>query len=92
LNEWARRPTHAPQIDRELDRTFVAPDPAAALVHRARDLTLLTGPDPPRVRTGAGCALLFVDRSRPGRRRSCSMDRCGNREKTARYGEKKQRV
>ena len=43
-----------------------------------------------RVRTCAGCSLLFIDRSRPGRRRWCSMDRCGNRDKTARYREKKQ--
>ena len=28
------------------------------------------------------------DRSRPGRRRWCSMERCGNRDKTARYREK----
>ena len=92
LNEWARRPTHAPQIDRDLHRTLVAPDPtAAALAYIAREsIKLLTGPDLPRVRTCAGCSLLFVDRSRPGRRRWCSMDRCGNRDKTARYREKKQ--
>jgi predicted RNA-binding Zn ribbon-like protein len=31
------------------------------------------------------CSLLFVDASRPGRRRWCHMDRCGNIAKTARY-------
>jgi predicted RNA-binding Zn ribbon-like protein len=31
------------------------------------------------------CGLLFVDRSRPGRRRWCSMERCGNRAKTRSY-------
>jgi predicted RNA-binding Zn ribbon-like protein len=93
LNGWARRPAHAPQIDLELHRTLVAPDPtAAALAYIAREsIELLTGPDLPRVRTCAGCSLLFVDRSRPGQRRWCSMDRCGNRKKTARYREKKQR-
>jgi predicted RNA-binding Zn ribbon-like protein len=92
LNEWARRPTHAPQIDRNLHRTLVAPHPtAAALAYVAREsIKLLTGPDLPRVRSCAGCSLLFVDRSRPGRRRWCSMDRCGNRDKTARYREKRQ--
>ena len=91
LNEWARRPIPAPQIDRDLHCTLIAPDPtAAALAHIAREsIELLTGPDLLRVRTCAGCSLLFVDRSRPGRRRWCSMDRCGNREKTARYREKK---
>lgn len=92
LNEWARRPTHAPQIDGDLRRTLVAPDPtAAALAYIAREsIKLLTGPDLSRVRTCAGCSLLFADHSRPGRRRWCSMDRCGNRDKTARYREKKQ--
>jgi predicted RNA-binding Zn ribbon-like protein len=92
LNEWARRPTPAPQIDRDLHRTLLAPDPAAAaLAYIAREtIKLVTGPDLRRVRTCAGCSLLFVDRSRPGRRRWCSMDRCGNRDKTTRYREKKQ--
>lgn len=92
LNEWARRPTHAPQIDRDLHHTLVAPDPtAAALAYIAREsIKLLSGPDLPRVRTCGGCSLLFVDRSRPGRRRWCSMDRCGNRDKVARYRAKRQ--
>ncbi|CAL9302348.1 MULTISPECIES: CGNR zinc finger domain-containing protein [unclassified Streptomyces] len=50
----------------------------------ARDATaLFTGPYGHRVREcGAhDCHLLFVDTSRPGRRRWCSMERCGNREK-----------
>ncbi|MEU3749558.1 MULTISPECIES: CGNR zinc finger domain-containing protein [Streptomyces] len=50
----------------------------------ARDaVELLTGPHADRVRVcGADdCALVFADTSRPGRRRWCSMDRCGNRHK-----------
>ncbi|MFC9393252.1 CGNR zinc finger domain-containing protein [Streptomyces sp. NPDC057027] len=50
----------------------------------ARDaVELLTGPYADRIREcGADdCALLFADTSRPGRRRWCSMDRCGNRSK-----------
>lgn len=35
------------------------------------------------------CALLFVDTSRPGLRRWCHMDRCGNRFKTAAYRRRK---
>lgn len=34
-----------------------------------------------RVCQGENCALLFVDTSRPGNRRWCSMRRCGNRQK-----------
>jgi predicted RNA-binding Zn ribbon-like protein len=87
LNTWARHPTLAPQIDRSLNRTVVAANPAAAaLAQIARDtIGLITGPDLGRVRRCDGCSLLFVDRSRPGRRRWCSMERCGNRDKTARY-------
>ncbi|PWS45627.1 zf-CGNR multi-domain protein, partial [Streptomyces sp. ZEA17I] len=50
----------------------------------ARDaVDLFTGAYAHRIRTcgGDGCRLLFVDTSRPGRRRWCSMERCGNRHK-----------
>ncbi|MFD8936328.1 CGNR zinc finger domain-containing protein [Streptomyces sp. NPDC059578] len=50
----------------------------------ARDaIDLFTGPHADRVRECAtdNCSLLFVDTSRPGRRRWCSMERCGNRHK-----------
>ncbi|MFG2330636.1 CGNR zinc finger domain-containing protein [Streptomyces sp. NPDC048604] len=56
----------------------------ALLATLARDaVDLLTGPYADRIRVcGAeNCALLFADTSRPGRRRWCSMDRCGNRQK-----------
>ncbi|MFD5554854.1 CGNR zinc finger domain-containing protein [Streptomyces sp. NPDC127068] len=50
----------------------------------ARDaVELFTGPHAERVRECAtdNCSLLFVDTSRPGRRRWCAMERCGNRHK-----------
>ncbi|MFC7843237.1 CGNR zinc finger domain-containing protein [Streptomyces sp. NPDC057382] len=50
----------------------------------ARDaVALFTGPYAGRVREcGAhDCRLLFVDTSRPGRRRWCAMEHCGNRHK-----------
>ncbi len=53
----------------------------AACSTLARDaIDLLTGPAADRIRQCAGdtCALVFVDTSRPGRRRWCSMTRCGN--------------
>ncbi|MFI6880483.1 CGNR zinc finger domain-containing protein [Streptomyces sp. NPDC050400] len=54
----------------------------------ARDgVDLLTGPHAHRVRECAApdCTLLFVDESRPGRRRWCSMDTCGARAKMQGY-------
>ena len=59
-----------------------------ALAHIAREgITLFTGPLRARVRECAAedCGLLFVDASRPGRRRWCSMARCGNIAKTRAY-------
>jgi predicted RNA-binding Zn ribbon-like protein len=56
----------------------------AALSAVARDaIDLLSGPLGHRIRVcaGEGCELLFVDASRPGTRRWCSMERCGNRAK-----------
>ncbi|MEU0069666.1 CGNR zinc finger domain-containing protein [Streptomyces sp. NPDC006332] len=50
----------------------------------ARDaIDLFTGPYADRVRECGSdhCSLLFVDTSRPGRRRWCAMEHCGNREK-----------
>lgn len=54
---------------------------SAALSAIARDtIDLFTGPLGHRVRVCAAedCAFLFVDASRPGTRRWCSMERCGN--------------
>jgi predicted RNA-binding Zn ribbon-like protein len=50
----------------------------------ARDaVELFTGRFADRIREcGAhDCYLIFVDTSRPGRRRWCAMERCGNRHK-----------
>ncbi|HEY3956599.1 MAG TPA: ABATE domain-containing protein [Streptosporangiaceae bacterium] len=54
----------------------------AALSAVARDgIDLLTGPLAGRIRECAepDCAFLFADTSRPGQRRWCAMNRCGNR-------------
>ncbi|HEY4348204.1 MAG TPA: ABATE domain-containing protein, partial [Gaiellaceae bacterium] len=90
VNEWARRPTFSPQIGPSFARATAGADiVSAALAQLAQNsVELVTGPDLARVRKCAGCSLLFVDRSRPGRRRWCSMDRCGTREKMARYRKK----
>lgn len=93
LNRWARRPAPAPQLDGDLRLSWCSPDPAraalAALAASAAEL--LSGPGLARVRNCANppCSLLFIDHSRPGRRRWCSMDTCGNRDKTARYRQRR---
>ena len=70
------------------------PTARAALSTIARDaIELLTGPLADRVRECANpkCELVFVDSSPPGRRRWCSMDRCGNRAKTRAYRRRRER-
>jgi predicted RNA-binding Zn ribbon-like protein len=64
--------------------TIVAPTSSAALSTVARDaVDLFGGPLARRIRVCAAenCGLLLLDTSRPGKRRWCSMDLCGNRAK-----------
>lgn len=89
VNRWAGEPPSAPQINAGLRVTQIGPNPSrAALTQLAvAAIELVGGPELDRVRNCADptCSLMFIDHSRPGRRRWCSMDRCGNRAKTARY-------
>lgn len=89
INLWARRPPLALALTEDRHVAWVVDRPVeAALATVARDaIDLVCGPLAGRVRECAAddCALLFVDTSRPGRRRWCSMDACGNRSKTAAY-------
>jgi predicted RNA-binding Zn ribbon-like protein len=84
INVAAAVPPLVPALPPEGGTTVVAPTAAAALSTLARDaIDLFGGPLARRVRMCAAedCGLLFVDTSRPGRRRWCSMARCGNRAK-----------
>jgi predicted RNA-binding Zn ribbon-like protein len=89
VNAWAREPRLAPQVDARLALTWSGADPGRAALARLASaaVELLAGPELARVRNCASttCSLLYIDRSRPGRRRWCSMERCGNRAKTSRY-------
>ena len=93
INAWAREPTPSPQLDSSLGLTRVAPDACrAGLTELARTgIELVAGPQLQTVRNCANptCSLMFIDHSRPGRRRWCSMERCGNRAKTAAYRERR---
>ncbi|MER6123593.1 ABATE domain-containing protein [Streptomyces sp. NPDC001795] len=64
----------------------------AALSTLARDaIDLFTHVDAARIRECAGpeCGLLFVDTSRPGRRRWCSSAACGGKDRAAAYRRRK---
>jgi predicted RNA-binding Zn ribbon-like protein len=89
INRWATAPAPVPRLDARRSVSWVCERPVqAALARIACDaIDLLSGPLATRVRECAAddCALLFVDASRPGRRRWCSMEGCGNRAKTTSY-------
>ncbi|GHH83982.1 CGNR zinc finger domain-containing protein [Streptomyces capitiformicae] len=86
INDAAARPSLVPALRADGSRGW-APGAATGtqlLSTVARDaVDLLTGPYAERIRMCAGerCYLLYVDTSRPGRRRWCSMEHCGNRNK-----------
>ncbi|MFE5207124.1 CGNR zinc finger domain-containing protein [Streptomyces sp. NPDC056600] len=85
LNEAAARPAMAPAVAPDGTRQWAGTPTGTHLTATvARDaVELLTGPFAHRIRTCAAedCHLVYVDTSRPGRRRWCSMEHCGNRHK-----------
>ncbi|HWF75176.1 MAG TPA: ABATE domain-containing protein [Solirubrobacteraceae bacterium] len=94
VNRWAARAPLAPQLTAGGELVWVAARPVeAVLATIARDAAdLLTGPWAGRIREcGApDCALLFLDTSRPGGRRWCSTEACGNRARTKAYRRRRQ--
>ncbi|MFB7914075.1 CGNR zinc finger domain-containing protein [Streptomyces sp. NPDC056061] len=83
VNAVAAEPPLVPRVDVASGGFSWAPGATgtALLSTVARDaVELFTGPYADRIREcgSANCALLFVDTSRPGRRRWCAMERCGN--------------
>jgi predicted RNA-binding Zn ribbon-like protein len=95
LNRWAARPTLVPRVGLDGRGEWARGTTAEqALAEIARDaVALFTGPLAARVRRceGVRCALIFADASRSGRRRWCSMQRCGNRAKVRAFRERNQR-
>jgi predicted RNA-binding Zn ribbon-like protein len=91
INNWAGRPPPRAWLQAEDGRLRTrqdAPTVAALVASLARDAVgLLGGPLADRIRECAAedCALLFLDTSRAGRRRWCSMATCGARDKMAAY-------
>ncbi|MGC4787097.1 CGNR zinc finger domain-containing protein [Micromonospora sp. DT178] len=85
LNRAAAGMPLAPQLAPDGARAWALPatggQPLASIARDAVDL--FTGPYRDRIRECAthDCYLVFVDTSRPGRRRWCAMERCGNRHK-----------
>lgn len=88
VNRWSSRPLPGPRLTPELVVERPTTDAKGLLTRLARDgVELLTGPLRDRIHTCAAddCSLLFVDESRAGRRRWCSMNTCGARAKMSHY-------
>ncbi|MFB7594720.1 CGNR zinc finger domain-containing protein [Streptomyces sp. NPDC056160] len=94
VNEAARAAPPAPRAVRRADGTLVRalaapPQCAALLAAVARDaLELLTDPVARaalRRCAGDNCPIVYLDTSRGRRRRWCSSEVCGNRERVARH-------
>lgn len=89
INAAAGRPSLVPRLDADGQVVLSSGTAAQACSTIARDaIDLLGSPARDRIRIceAFDCGLLFVDASRPGRRRWCSMDWCGDREKKRRAG------
>ncbi|HEX2214814.1 MAG TPA: CGNR zinc finger domain-containing protein, partial [Mycobacterium sp.] len=81
------RSGHIRQIDTTLDEftaKWSAPGAIPAALALVAVHAFFTLP-PDRIRTCDRCGWLFLDSSRGGRRRWCSMSTCGNREKASRH-------
>ncbi len=86
VNACAARPLPESQLGPAPGKAARTPELEVqqALTAIAREaVALLSGRDAARIRNCAGCTILFVDASRAGRRRWCSMAACGNRRKVA---------
>jgi predicted RNA-binding Zn ribbon-like protein len=92
VNRWAARQGLAPQLtpavpeSAALGMSWTHGSARACLATIAQDgVMLLAGPLAERVRRCAACTILFVDLSRGGTRRWCSMAACGNRAKVTAF-------
>ncbi|TGY88765.1 hypothetical protein E5163_06395 [Marinicauda algicola] len=93
LNNTAGLPAAAPEIAAD-GRMRLRGDAASLLTLVAREaVSLLGGEMADRIRQceGDGCAILFLDTSRSGDRRWCSMTACGNRHKVAAFRQRREK-
>ena len=90
INAVAARPSLVPNVTGpSLARSWREPLAEQALSEVARDAVALFSDPAQRARlrrcAGSSCELIFYDSSRPGRRRWCSTERCGDRMRARAY-------
>src|SRR3712207_4415576 len=93
VNRAAEGAPMIPRLEASGGHAWAAPVTGDQIIATfARDaVALLGGPGVRRLRrcSGRNCYLIFVDTSRPGRRRWCAMERCGNRDKVRAYRDRR---
>jgi predicted RNA-binding Zn ribbon-like protein len=87
INRWASKMPLRPTIDgRQIRLTASRPVQAALSTIAADAVELILGRQRSRMRICPECRMVFVDTSRPGKRRWCSSNSgCGNRAKVRAY-------
>jgi predicted RNA-binding Zn ribbon-like protein len=88
LNVRARRPPLAPQLAAGLELHWTGGVDAALATLAGEAIELLSSPDRALIRECAAaptCSRVYLDRSRGGARRWCSMEWCGSRAKMRSY-------
>lgn len=90
LNRFAAGNTPTPRLERDGVSWSRADVPALLAAIARAGVELFGGPLSDRIRQcqGEGCALLFVDTSRSGHRKWCSMAGCGNKAKVGSFRER----
>jgi predicted RNA-binding Zn ribbon-like protein len=90
LNRYAAGTTPTPRLERDGVSWSRADVPALLAAIARAGVELFGGPLNDRIRqcSGEGCALLFVDTSRSGHRKWCSMAGCGNKAKVGSFRER----
>ncbi len=93
INCWARQPCLARQLSANArDMSWHSPSIEAALATIAQDAVRLFGDATQRARMrqceNPNCRAIFYDDSKPGLRRWCASNRCGDRMRARRYRER----
>jgi predicted RNA-binding Zn ribbon-like protein len=94
LNRFAQPAPPRPRLqDGKVVLTTEEPVSAAFSLVAADAIELIGGPRRHKIRTCPECRMVFVDTSRPGRRRWCSSaSACGNRAKVREHRERRSRT
>ena len=90
LNAIAAQPPARPRLSPSGERIIEGSAGELLATIAGLAIALIGGPDRNRIRLceGEGCAILFLDLSRSGVRRWCSMAGCGNRAKARAFRER----